>query len=269
MTWRRLQLRYPGVCRTCEEALPAGRAAWWNSTSSHIACLDCHDRSDDAGEAAQNRAGGSAQAEYERRRAAREQRIRSQHPIIGGAILALTSEPHHQKAWARGAAGERAVARRLERLEKHGVVSLHDRRVPGSRANIDHLVVGPAGVFVIDAKRWSGKVERRGWLSRDDGGQLYVNGRDRSKTVHAIPRQVDVARQALARTPHHSIAVYGVMAISDATFPWWRRRPYDFQGVRVCDLDMLQGLVRSDGPLDPNTIDAVVSLLTDALPPAT
>ena len=32
---------------------------------------------------------------------------------------------------------------------------LHDRRVPGSPANIDHLVIGPTGVFVVDAKNFS------------------------------------------------------------------------------------------------------------------
>jgi hypothetical protein len=30
--------------------------------------------------------------------------------------------------------------------------------VPGSPANVDHLVIGPSGVFVIDSKQWSGSV---------------------------------------------------------------------------------------------------------------
>jgi Nuclease-related domain len=36
--------------------------------------------------------------------------------------------------------------------------ALHDRRVSGSRANIDLFVIGPAGVFVIDAKRYEGQI---------------------------------------------------------------------------------------------------------------
>ncbi|WP_249934607.1 nuclease-related domain-containing protein [Microbacterium ulmi] len=31
---------------------------------------------------------------------------------------------------------------------------MHDRRIRGTRANIDHIVIGPPGVWVIDAKRW-------------------------------------------------------------------------------------------------------------------
>ena len=46
-------------------------------------------------------------------------------------------------AWRRGAAGERRTARLLHPLQRHGWVVLHDLAVPGSRANIDHLVIGP------------------------------------------------------------------------------------------------------------------------------
>jgi Nuclease-related domain len=56
-------------------------------------------------------------------------------------------------AWRRGAAGERRTARLLGSLERQGWVVLHDLAVPGSRANIDHLVIGLSGVFVIDSKQ--------------------------------------------------------------------------------------------------------------------
>jgi hypothetical protein len=48
-------------------------------------------------------------------------------------------------AWRRGAAGERHTARLLGRLEQRGWVVLHDLAIPGSAANIDHLVIGPGG----------------------------------------------------------------------------------------------------------------------------
>jgi hypothetical protein len=48
-------------------------------------------------------------------------------------------------AWRRGAAGERRTARLLAALERQGWAVLHDLAVPGSRANIDHLVIGPGG----------------------------------------------------------------------------------------------------------------------------
>jgi Nuclease-related domain len=58
-------------------------------------------------------------------------------------------------AWRRGAAGERRTARLLGQLERHGWAVLHDLALPGSRANLDHLAIGPGGVFVIDSNYYS------------------------------------------------------------------------------------------------------------------
>jgi hypothetical protein len=72
--------------------------------------------------------------------------------------------------WRRGAAGERRTARLLDLLERRGWAVLHDLAVPGSRANIDHLVIGPGGVFVIDSKQY------RGRLRLDSSGRLWHSG---------------------------------------------------------------------------------------------
>ena len=51
--------------------------------------------------------------------------------MIGGALLTVFGDPQHTRAWGNGAVGERAVARRLDALADRGVITLHDRRVPG------------------------------------------------------------------------------------------------------------------------------------------
>ena len=51
-------------------------------------------------------------------------------------------------AWRRGAAGERRTARLFAPLERRGWAVLHDLAIPGTAANIDHLVIGPG---VVDA----------------------------------------------------------------------------------------------------------------------
>lgn len=60
-------------------------------------------------------------------------------------------------AWAAGADGERRAAAALRELPD-GWVVLHDRLLrPGtSLTNLDHVVVGPGGVFLVDAKNWAG-----------------------------------------------------------------------------------------------------------------
>jgi hypothetical protein len=60
--------------------------------------------------------------------------------------------------WQRGARGERRTARQLRRLARHGWVVFHDLAVPGSRANADHLIIGPAGVLLVDSKNWRGRL---------------------------------------------------------------------------------------------------------------
>jgi hypothetical protein len=59
------------------------------------------------------------------------------------------------------------TARLLGPLERQGWVVLYDLAVPGCRANVDHLVIGPGGVFVVDSKQYSGR------LQLDSSGRLW------------------------------------------------------------------------------------------------
>ena len=61
-----------------------------------------------------------------------------------GWLLRFRSSPD-TVAWRRSAAGERRTARLLAPLERQGWAVLHDLAIPGSTANIDHLVIGPGG----------------------------------------------------------------------------------------------------------------------------
>jgi hypothetical protein len=81
-------------------------------------------------------------------------------------------------AWAHGAAGERMTAECLAPLRRRGFVFLHDRTVGGpSRdnggniGNIDHVVIGPPGVFAVETKYLSGVVHV-GWRLRANGRRL-------------------------------------------------------------------------------------------------
>ena len=78
----------------------------------------------------------------------------------------------------KGADGEARTAKALSRLGRDWVV-LQDVQWQGRRlANIDHVVVGPGGIFVIDTKDWAGKLSVEGNVLRQDG-------RSRERTVAA------------------------------------------------------------------------------------
>jgi hypothetical protein len=140
-------------------------------------------------------AGASARDEHARRKASRERRAREKHPRIGGLLLALQDEPQHQKAWGRGAAGEEQVASLLAKYLADDVTTLHDRRIPGRRANIDHIAVAGSGVWVIDTKRYKGKATiDRPLLGKP---RLMINGRDQTTLIDGLDRQVVVVRTAM------------------------------------------------------------------------
>ncbi|HET7487035.1 MAG TPA: nuclease-related domain-containing protein [Acidimicrobiales bacterium] len=56
------------------------------------------------------------------------------------------------ESWERGARAEVALAEVVAPRSADGYYQLDDRRFPGSEANVDHILVGPAGVFLIDSK---------------------------------------------------------------------------------------------------------------------
>jgi hypothetical protein len=114
-------------------------------------------------------------------------------------------------AWRRGATGERRTARLLSQLERHGWAILHDLAVPGSRANIDHLAIGPGGVFVIDSKQY------RGRLQLDPTGRLWHGRYPLAPTAQAVSFEADQAAQVL---PDPGVVVRPIIAIHGAQVPW-------------------------------------------------
>lgn len=72
--------------------------------------------------------------------------------------------------WSVGAEGEETVAEYLSLLgDPYRVI--HDIVLPNMRGNIDHLVLGPNGVFVIETKNNNGFISCNGdlWLQRKVG----------------------------------------------------------------------------------------------------
>jgi hypothetical protein len=114
-------------------------------------------------------------------------------------------------AWRRGAEGERRTARLLDPLERHGWAVLHDLAVPGSRANIDHLVIGPGGVFVIDSKQY------RGRLRLDASGRLWHGGYPLAPALRTVDFEADQAAQVLADP---DVVVVPIVAVHGAQVPW-------------------------------------------------
>lgn len=108
-------------------------------------------------------------------------------------------------AWAAGAEGERRVAAALADLSDTWVV-VHDRLLrPGrSEANLDHIAVGPTGVYLVDAKN------RAGIVTEHDGG-LYQH-----RTRNGVRESISLADE-LKKV--HGMAAYMAAEADTAVVP--------------------------------------------------
>jgi Nuclease-related domain len=140
--------------------------------------------------------------------------------VVAGWRLRFRPSPE-AVAWRRGAAGERCTARLLDPLERHGWAVLHDLAVPGSAANLDHLAIGPGGVFVIDSKQY------RGRLRLDAVGKLWHGRYPLAPILRTVSWEADQAAQVL---PDPGMAVVPIVAVHGAQVP---RGKVVTQGVPV------------------------------------
>jgi hypothetical protein len=212
--------------------------------------------------------GASAEREFQRRHDKREADVRAAHPRLGRLILALTDDPATTAAWAKGAEGERRVAARLALLADLDVIVLHDRRIPGSRANIDHVVVGPSGVFVIDTKRYTGRVtsEITGSIWNPGPVRLYVGRRDCTKLIDGVARQVTAVEQALSgESP--AMPTTPMLCFVEAERSWFAR-PFVIDGVWIGSAEAIGEVVSAPGPFNSEQISHTGRKLAERLRPA-
>jgi Nuclease-related domain len=173
------------------------------------------------------------------------------------------------QSWETGAEGEEALAASLAR-RCPDVIVLHDRRMPGSRANIDHLAIAPSGVHVIDAKRYRGKIEVRKPLFGQP--KLTIAGRNQVKLVESLSRQVDAVQAALEdiapETSIHGCFCFinpaGLLAASD--LPWLRTLSID--GYSLLYPRKLAKRLNRPGPLNKTEATRIAQALATRFPAA-
>jgi hypothetical protein len=149
------------------------------------------------------------------RRRTRKGSVRSGVDSVASRSPSLTSGSH-TKSWDRGAVGEERLGVRLDALAADGLAVLHDRRIPGLKANIDHIAITPGGIWVIDAKRYKGRPELKigGGILRPRVEKLLVGRRDCTKLVDGMLKHVDVVRDLVGDVP-----VTGTLCFIEADWP--------------------------------------------------
>ena len=264
---RRLRLRCAAVCANCGIELSKGAEAYWSRTKRTASCLACAPA---AGETDPGTAGASAAAEGERRKNKRIEDVRRRHGDLAAEVAAEMAARDVAASWEKGSAGESRLATFVAREVGDTVIPLHDRLIPGTRGNIDHIFVAATGVWVIDAKAYNGKVERRevGPLWKRSN-ELWIGGRNRTKLANGLEKQVAAVIAALKgdasfkRTNVHP----GLCLVESE----WSLLDFPFQigNVWVLYPGALRKRLKKSGSLSRETMERIAHRLDLSLPHAT
>jgi hypothetical protein len=280
MTTKRLSLRRTDVCSVCGADLVARTNAWWDSEARAVTCEPCHasqgttmadaqpasieiESSKSIPELQAGVAGHSALEEFERRHEAREARIDAKFGHLAGVVKFLTDDPQSITAWKKGSVGERKLASSLEQNLGDRAILLNDRQVPKTKGNIDHLMVAGSGVWVVDAKNYTGLVQQRdvgGFFKVDD--HLYVGGRDRTKVIDGLGWQVTAVTKALAGM---DVPVSSAVCFTDAEWGWFAK-PFTIREVFVSGPNALARRISETSVLNVERIQEIAVHLSVALP---
>jgi hypothetical protein len=150
---------------------------------------------------------------------------------------------------------EHDVATNLSAIE--GVASVHDRMIPGGRAVIDHIAIGPSGVYVIDTTKHRGSVERR-------ENRLIVDDRDRTDLAIAMSHRVAAVASVLCDL---RLPISRALCFVGGEWPP-TMLPFMLRGVWIGFPIQLYRLVSQPGVLQPRDIETAIKLLEAQLPPA-
>ncbi|HXR44041.1 MAG TPA: nuclease-related domain-containing protein, partial [Pseudolysinimonas sp.] len=131
-----------------------------------------------------------------------------------------------------------------------GVRVLHDRRIPGSKANIDHIAIGPRGVFVIDAKHYTGGPTLRtsGGLFSPRVEKLMIGSRDHTSLVAGVHKQVRLVDDALESAGLSHVPTFGMLCFVEAEWPLIGG-DFTIDGVEVLWPRKAVARVTASGPL--------------------
>lgn len=294
---RVIKLRYAGRCG-CGAHLTPGSKAGWDAEARTVTCLDCLNSvaasalaapasgasipecsealpasvEPSATQPQPGIAGGAAGREYQRRKDKRDGETDALPYGVRKLARTVFGDPQHIRAWESGERGEIAVANVLDRLAAKSIPPLHDRRIPNRRSNIDHIAIGPAGVYVIDAKRYVRQrveVRRFGGLFSPRRSELFVGGRRKMNLLDGLEPQEDAVLEALEELELPTgYIVQPVLCFINADWSWFAGN-LSVEGVPVVGPQGLKKLVQEAGPLDAQTRHRIHAHLAQRLPSMT
>ena len=177
---------------------------------------------------------------------------------LRGRLAALVASPRRNGAEAsNGKVTDEATARFDHYLRDSRALVLHHRRISGARSEINHLIVGPAGITVVDSRRYRAPGVR---LESRAGRAV----RARSDLAKPVLAQVEEVRELLAGTPYAGVPIDAALARGKV------EGPRVLQGLNtprviVSGVRTIAVEASRDGELPPQRVKTLAQFLDDAL----
>jgi Nuclease-related domain len=134
-------------------------------------------------------------------------------------------------------------------------VVFHDLAVPGNTsANVDHLVIGPTGVFVIDSKQWTGQVRQGA------DGLAWHNHYPLDRTLETVRWEAETIGRLLGTRAAALLCVHGAHV---------QHAGVDTQGVAIVPTHLLREALGVDRVLSNADVDLLAATAWTSLRPAT
>jgi hypothetical protein len=147
--------------------------------------------------------------------------------LTAAALVAIVDTVYQARTMAlipaavRVSSAQRRTRRRLILARMFGYLALHARGIPGTESVIDHLVIGPGGVYALDSERWDRRLPVRTVASGSAAGPVLYHGpfSQKDRLAHARWEAAQAAR-LLSTELGREITVRPAMVIYGPTVPW-------------------------------------------------
>lgn len=253
MTWESKPLRFGGICDSCAATIDRRDIGWHNAILKKVRCNSCGPATEQPSVAA-----------------AKLEPMTPEVDPVGGSAALREARTRRDSKWTKGAAGEYLMDLSLHKHVNDGAVILTDRQLPGTKSNIDHIVIAPSGVWIIDAKTWRGKIEYKSTSFFGMEKRLFVGGKDRTSAVEAIFNLVIPVAQVIG---DKSIPIKPALVFIDgdwsdaSTARIATSKPYQHLTVWISWPKAIWKKINEPGPLDAESITYIGALLSANLRP--
>lgn len=187
--------------------------------------------------------------------------------VTAGVVAAILEAAYRARsnssvpAWRRASVAERRTEAQLRKLERLGYRTLHARAIPDTEQQIDHLVVGPTGVYAVDSEKWDKRLPVRVQMAK----KLYHGPFDQKERLTHAKFEASRASELISASFGREVPVVPSLAIYGPPVPW---KIMTIRGVDVYQGDRARKwITKRERALTDAEIEKIFEIAGNVLPP--